>query len=115
VYVADKRGGYPFLAELAECAADQLAIEFAQPRLDPTVLAPVAAKTIVLGVLDLSTNDVEPPTVIADRLRAVLDVVPPERLVAAPDCGLKFLTRPVAFAKLAALVEGAALVRQEVS
>jgi 5-methyltetrahydropteroyltriglutamate--homocysteine methyltransferase len=114
VYVADKRGGYPFLAELAECTADQLAIEFAQPRLDPTVLAPLATKTIVLGVLDLSTTDVEPPNVIADRLRAALDVVPPERLVAAPDCGMKFLTRPVAFAKLAALVEGTAQVRAEV-
>src|SRR3954453_11560371 len=100
VYVADKSGGYPFLAELADCAADQLAIEFAQPKLEPSVLAPVAAKTIVLGVLDLSTPDVEPPSVIADRLRAVLDVVPPERLVAAPDCGLKFLSRPLAFAKL---------------
>src|SRR6476661_2380168 len=91
VYVADKSGGYPFLAELADCAADQLAIEFAQPRLDPSVLAPVAAKTIVLGVVDLSTDGVEPPTVIADRLRAALEVVPPERLVAAPDCGMKFL------------------------
>ena len=53
-YVSDKSGGYPFLAELADCAADQLAVEFAQPRLDPAVLAPLAAKTIVLGVLDLS-------------------------------------------------------------
>jgi 5-methyltetrahydropteroyltriglutamate--homocysteine methyltransferase len=113
VYVADKRGGYPFLAELAECAADQLAIEFAQPRLDPSLLVPLAAKTIVLGVLDLSTPDVEAPHVIADRLRAALEVVPPERLVAAPDCGMKFLTRPVAFAKLAALVQGAAQVRAE--
>ena len=114
VYVADKSGGYPFLAELADCAADQLAIEFAQPRLDPAVLAPVAAKTIVLGVVDLSTNDVEPPDLIADRLRAALEVVPPERLVAAPDCGMKFLPRPVAYAKLAALVEGAAQVRAEI-
>ena len=86
-------GGYPFLAELADCAADQIAVEFAQPRLDPAVLAPLAAKTIVLGVLDLSTNEVEPPGLIVDRLRAVLDVVPPERLVAAPDCGMKFLPR----------------------
>ena len=113
VYVADKSGGYPFLAELADCAADQLAIEFAQPRLDAAVLAPVAAKTIVLGVLDLSTDDVEPPTVIADRLRTALEVVPPERLVAAPDCGMKFLTRSLAFAKLEAMAEGAAQVRAE--
>ena len=73
---ATSRGGYPFLAELADCAADQIAVEFAQPRLDPAVLAPLAGKTIVLGVLDLSTADVEPPEVIADRLRAALAVVP---------------------------------------
>lgn len=114
VYVTDKSGGYPFLAELAECAADQLAVEFAQPRLDPQVLAPLTAKTIVLGVLDLSTPDAEPPDVVARRLRAALEVVPPERLVAAPDCGMKFLARPLAFAKLVALVEGAAQVRAEI-
>ncbi|MEO5901193.1 MAG: 5-methyltetrahydropteroyltriglutamate--homocysteine methyltransferase [Ilumatobacteraceae bacterium] len=114
VYVADKTGGYPFLAELAECAADQLAIEFAQPRLDPTVLTPLAGKTIVLGVLDLSTQDIEPPSVIADRLRSALDVVAPERLVAAPDCGMKFLPRSVAFGKLQALAEAAAMVRAEI-
>jgi 5-methyltetrahydropteroyltriglutamate--homocysteine methyltransferase len=114
VYVADKSGGYPFLAELAECTADQLAIEFAQPRLDPSVLQPLAGKTIVLGVLDLSTEDIEPPALIADRLRAALEVVPPERLIAAPDCGMKFLPRAVAFAKLAAMVEGAAQVRAEI-
>ncbi len=115
VYVADKSGGYPFLAELADCAADQLAIEFAQPHLDATVLAPLSHKTIVLGVLDLSTNDVEPATVIAERLRAALQFIPPEQLVAGPDCGMKFLPRPVAFAKLAAMVEGAAIVRAELS
>lgn len=115
VYVTDKSGGYPFLAELADCAADQLAVEFAQPRLDPAVLVPLAAKTIVLGVVDLSTNEVESPDVIADRLRAALDVIPAERLVAAPDCGMKFLPRSVAFAKLAALAAGAALVRAELA
>ncbi|HEY4331619.1 MAG TPA: cobalamin-independent methionine synthase II family protein [Ilumatobacteraceae bacterium] len=113
-YVTDKSGGYPFLAELAECSADQLAIEFAQPRLDPVVLEPLKAKTIVLGVLDLSTNDVEPAEVIADRLRSALTIIPPQQLVAAPDCGMKFLPRSVAFAKLVALVQGAAIVRGEV-
>jgi 5-methyltetrahydropteroyltriglutamate--homocysteine methyltransferase len=115
VYVNDKSGGYPFLAELADCSVDQLAVEFAQPRLDPIVLAPLAAKTIVLGVLDLSTDEVEAPTLIAKRLRAALEVIPPERLVAAPDCGMKFLTREVAFAKLSALVEGAAQIRAELA
>ncbi len=113
VYVADKSGGYPFLAELAECAADQIAVEFAQPGRRPTC-STLAGKTIVLGVLDLSTNDVEPPAVIADRLRAALDIVPPERLVAGPDCGMKFLPRAVAFAKLQSMVAGAAIVRDEV-
>ncbi|MEP7047511.1 MAG: 5-methyltetrahydropteroyltriglutamate--homocysteine methyltransferase, partial [Ilumatobacteraceae bacterium] len=88
--------------------------EFAQPRLDPTVLAPLAAKTIVLGVLDLSTQDVESPNAIADRLRSALDVLAPERLVAAPDCGMKFLPRSVAFGKLQALAEAAAMVRAEI-
>ncbi len=114
IYVSDKRGGYPFLSELAECAADQLAIEFAQPRLDPSVLASLGSKIVVLGVIDLSTEQVETPEVVADRLRAALHVVSPERLIAAPDCGMKFLPRSLAFAKLAALAEGAALVRAEI-
>jgi 5-methyltetrahydropteroyltriglutamate--homocysteine methyltransferase len=115
IYVRDKSGGYPFLAELADCAADQIAVEFAQPRLDPAVLVPLAAKTIVLGVLDLSTDEVESAAVVASRLRAALDVVAPERLVAAPDCGMKFLPRPVARAKLAALVAGAAQARADIA
>ena len=115
VYVSDKSGGYPFLAELADCAVDQVAVEFAQPRLDPHVLEPLADKTIVLGVVDLSTHDVELASVVADRLRAALRVIPAERLIAAPDCGMKFLPRSVAFAKLAALAGGAALVRAELT
>jgi 5-methyltetrahydropteroyltriglutamate--homocysteine methyltransferase len=113
VYVKHKSGGYPFLAELAECTADQIAVEFAQPHLDATILAPLAGagKTIVLGVLDLSTADVEAPELIADRLRAALAVVPAERLVAGPDCGMKFLPRAAAIGKLEAMVAGAALVR----
>jgi 5-methyltetrahydropteroyltriglutamate--homocysteine methyltransferase len=115
VYVSDKRGGYPFLDQLAGCAVDQLSVEFAQPRLQPDVLRPLDGKTIVLGVVDLSTTDVEPAELIATRLRAALDVVAPERLVAAPDCGMKFLPRAAAFAKLRALAEGAAMVRAELS
>ena len=115
VYVADKSGGYPFLAELADCAADQIAVEFAQPQTRRGGAEPLSGKTIVLGVLDLSTDDVEPPEVIAGRLRAALEVVPPEQLVAGPDCGMKFLPRAAAFAKLQSLVAGAALVRDEVS
>ncbi len=113
VYVKDKRGGYPFLTELAACAVDQLSIEYAQPALTPQVLGQLGDKTVVLGVVDLSTEDVEPETLIAERLRAALRVIPAERLVAAPDCGMKFLPRKVARAKLAAMVAGAVRVRQE--
>lgn len=115
VYVSDKRGGYPFLSELAGCDADQLALEFAQPGLDASVLAPLVGKTIVLGVLDLSTPEVEPVELIVQRLRAALELVPPEQLVAGPDCGMKFLPRAAANAKLAAMVEGARLVRAEIA
>src|SRR2546426_1179391 len=83
------------------------------PSLDCPVLADLRGKTVVLGVLDLSTSDVESPEVVAERIRRVLPYVPAERLVVAPDCGMKYLMRDVAFAKLSAMVEGAALVRAE--
>ena len=111
--VHDRPPGYPFLAELADCAADMLAIEAAQPRLDPAVLEPIAGKTVVVGVLDLSDDaPVETPEVVAERIEAALTVIPPERLQVGPDCGMKYLPRDVAFAKLRALVEGARLVRE---
>ncbi|MFN0092044.1 MAG: 5-methyltetrahydropteroyltriglutamate--homocysteine methyltransferase [Acidimicrobiales bacterium] len=113
VYVKDKRGGYPFLAELADAAVDQLAIEAAQPALDLSVLRELGDKTIVLGVLDLGDKAAETPEQVAQRLHAALEHVPAERLVAAPDCGMKFLPRATAFAKLQALAQGAALVRAE--
>ena len=114
--VHERPPGYPFLAELAECVADQLAIEAAQPRLDPAVLEPVAAKTIVLGVLDLSdTAPVETPEEVAARIERALEVVPAERLHVGPDCGMKYLPRDVAYAKLRALVAGAALVRSQLA
>jgi 5-methyltetrahydropteroyltriglutamate--homocysteine methyltransferase len=110
--VAERPPGYPFLAELAHCAADQLAIEAAQPGLDPSVLAPIAAKTIIVGVLDLRDDAaVETPEVVAQRIERALEFVPPERLQVGPDCGMKYLPRDVAYAKLRALVAGAALVR----
>ncbi len=115
IYVSNKQGGYPFLAELAETAVDQISIEYSQPGLSPDVLRLLGAKTVVLGCVDLSTEDVEPPEVIAARLRAALEVIPAERLVAAPDCGMKFLPRAVAAAKLTALAAGAAIVRAELN
>ena len=109
--VKDKPSGYPFLRELNDCRATHLSLEAAQPGLDPEVLRQVPDKTIVLGVLDLGSEEVETPEVVAERIRRALEVVPPERLVVAPDCGMKYLPRDVAFAKLRALVEAAAQVR----
>jgi 5-methyltetrahydropteroyltriglutamate--homocysteine methyltransferase len=111
--VHDRPSGYPFLRELDECAATHLSLEAAQPQLDPEVLREVADKTIVLGVLDLGTRDVETPEVVAERIERALTVVPPERLVVAPDCGMKYLPRDRAFRKLEAMVAGARLVGED--
>jgi 5-methyltetrahydropteroyltriglutamate--homocysteine methyltransferase len=112
--VRERPPGYPFLAELGDCAADVLAIEAAQPRLDPSVLEPLAGKTVVVGVLDLSDPAAETPEVVAERIEAALEFVAPERLQVGPDCGMKYLSRELAFAKLRALVEGARMVRARV-
>ncbi|MBX5442264.1 MAG: cobalamin-independent methionine synthase II family protein [Solirubrobacteraceae bacterium] len=108
-----KPAGYAFLPELADCAADQISIEAAQPRLDLGILRELAGKTVVLGVLDLADPEVETPEAVAERIRAALQWVPAERLVVAPDCGMKYLPRPTAFAKLRAMCDGAALVRAQ--
>ena len=88
-------------------AAAHVSIEAAQPDLDPEVLRALPSKTIVLGVLDLGSPEVETPERVAERIGRALEVVPRKRLVVAPDCGMKYLPRPVAFAKLRALVAGA--------
>jgi 5-methyltetrahydropteroyltriglutamate--homocysteine methyltransferase len=114
--VADKPSGYPFVAELNACAAQQISLETAQPQLDPSFLAQLPDKTIVLGVLDLADDaPVETAEEVARRIRRALEYVPPERLVVGPDCGMKYLPREVAFAKLCAMVEGARLVRAELA
>jgi 5-methyltetrahydropteroyltriglutamate--homocysteine methyltransferase len=112
--VKDKPTGYSFLPELEGTTASQISIEAAQPRLDPSVLKNFS-KTIMVGVIDLGNKAVETPQEVAARIRAALKYVPAERLVAAPDCGMKYLTREAAFGKLKALAEGAALVRKEIS
>jgi 5-methyltetrahydropteroyltriglutamate--homocysteine methyltransferase len=109
--VHDKPDGYPFLAELGDCAADVLAIEAAQPGLDAAALEAIAHKTVIVGVLDLSTEAVETPEQVAERIEAALAVVPAERLQVGPDCGMKYLSRESAFGKLRALVDGARIVR----
>jgi 5-methyltetrahydropteroyltriglutamate--homocysteine methyltransferase len=107
--VHERLAGYPFLRELNDCRATHVSLEAAQPGLDPEVLRELPDKAIVLGVLDLGAEEVETPEVVADRIRRALEVVPPERLVVAPDCGMKYLPRERAFAKLEAMVAGARL------
>jgi 5-methyltetrahydropteroyltriglutamate--homocysteine methyltransferase len=112
--VSGKPGGYSYLPELNGCRADQISIEAAQPRLDPGVLRELSKKTVIFGVLDLGSHIVETPEIVAGRIRSALAHIPPTRLVLAPDCGMKYLPRDVAFGKLKAMVEGAKIVRAEV-
>ena len=107
--------GYSFLPELADSTADQISIEAAQPKLDLGVLHDLSPKKILLGVLDLGDIKVETPKKVADRIRKGLKHLPAERLIPAPDCGMKYLPREVALGKLKALSEGAAIVRAEIS
>jgi 5-methyltetrahydropteroyltriglutamate--homocysteine methyltransferase len=107
--------GYSFLPELAGSAVQQVSIETAQSKLDCSVLEKLPSKTIILGVLDLSDMTIETPERVAARIRRALPHVPAERIVVAPDCGLKYLPREVAFGKMQAMVEGAKLVRAELS
>jgi len=111
--VHDRPSGYPFLAELNDCAATHISLEAAQPELDPQVLRALPDKTILLGVLDLGSSEAETADVVAGRIRRALEVVPSERLVVAPDCGMKYLSRELAFAKLRSMVEGARHVRED--
>jgi 5-methyltetrahydropteroyltriglutamate--homocysteine methyltransferase len=111
--VHDRLPGYPFLRELNDCRATHISLEAAQPDLDAEVLRDLPGKTIVLGVLDLGAEEVEAPATVAGRIRRALAVVPAERLVVAPDCGMKYLPRRRAFGKLQAMVEGARLVRKD--
>jgi len=112
--VKGKPSGYSFLPQLAETTATQISIEAAQPRLELSVLNELGKKTVMLGVIDLGTTEVETPQTVAERIRAGLKHVPAERLVVAPDCGMKYLPRDVAFSKLVSLVEGAKIVRREI-
>jgi 5-methyltetrahydropteroyltriglutamate--homocysteine methyltransferase len=112
--VRDKPSGYSFLAELENSTAQQISIEAAQPRLDLAVLRKLPSKTIILGVIDLSDMAVETPDIVAGRIRAALPHVAPERLVVAPDCGMKYLPHAVAYGKMKAMVDGARIVRQEI-
>jgi len=107
--------GYSFLPEFASSPVQQVSIETAQSGLDCSVLKTLPGKTVILGVLDLSDMKVETPETVAARIRRALPHVSPDRIVVAPDCGLKYLPREVAFGKMCAMVEGAKIVRKELA
>ena len=113
--IHDRPAGYSFLPELADCSCDQISIETAQSGLDCSVLAALDGKTIILGVLDLNDMTVETPDTVAERVRRALPYVPAERLVLAPDCGMKYLPPDAAFGKLTAMTTAAARLRAEMN
>jgi 5-methyltetrahydropteroyltriglutamate--homocysteine methyltransferase len=106
--------GYSFLGELAGCSCGQVSIETAQSNLDCSVLRLLPGKKIILGVIDLNDMAVETPQAVAARIRRALPYARPEDLIVAPDCGMKYLPREVAFGKMKAMVEGARIMRLEI-
>jgi len=112
---ASKPTGYSFLPGLADSIAEQISIEAAQPKLDLGVLKDLAGKKVMLGVLDLGTDEIETPQLVAQRIRAGLKYLKLANLIPAPDCGMKYMPREIAFGKLKALADGAAIVRKEIS
>jgi 5-methyltetrahydropteroyltriglutamate--homocysteine methyltransferase len=113
--IHERPSGYSFLPELAGCPAHGISIETAQSKLDCSVLEKLKEKKIILGVLDLSTAEVETPEQVAARIRRALPHCPAERMIVAPDCGLKYLPRASAFGKIKAMAAGAAIVRRELA
>jgi 5-methyltetrahydropteroyltriglutamate--homocysteine methyltransferase len=113
--VKGRPAGYDFLPEFASSKVHQISIETAQSKLDCAVLEKLPGKTIILGVIDLSTVDVESADTVADRIRRALPHAPAEKIIVATDCGMKYLPRESAFGKLKSMVEGARLVRNELS
>ena len=112
---AAKPKAYEFLAELDRSSVDIISIEAAQPRLDPAILAELPSKRIMYGVIDLNDPAIETAETVADRIREALPYIDPERLIIAPDCGMKYHPREVAFGKLKAMVDGAKIVRGELA
>jgi 5-methyltetrahydropteroyltriglutamate--homocysteine methyltransferase len=111
--IHNRPSAYAILPSLAACTCDQISIETAQSKLDLSVLRDLEGKQIILGVLDLSDPEVETAEVVAARIRRALEVVDAERIVVAPDCGMKYLPRATANGKMRAMVAGAAIVRAE--
>jgi 5-methyltetrahydropteroyltriglutamate--homocysteine methyltransferase len=113
--IHQRPSAYSFLPELEAADVKQISIETAQSHLDCSVLAALSSKTVMLGVLDLADMTVETPAIVADRIRRALPYVDASKIVVAPDCGLKYLPRDVAFGKMRAMVEAALVVRSELS
>ncbi len=111
--IHERPEGYSFLPELSGCCVNQVSIETAQSNLDTSVLENLRGKTVILGVIDLSTHEVETPDTVANRIRRALPHVDADKIIVAPDCGMKYLPRDVAFGKMKAMADGAALVRAE--
>ncbi len=113
--IHERPSGYSFLPQFKGCSCNQVSIETAQSNLDTAVLEELRGKSIILGVLDLSDMTVETPETVAARIRRALPHVDADKVIVAPDCGLKYLPREVAFGKMKAMADGAAIVRAEVS
>ncbi len=111
--IHSRPNGYSFLSELSGCSCKQISIETAQSNLDCAVLKTLPGKKIILGVIDLNDITVEAPQTVAARIRRALPHARAEDLIVAPDCGMKYLPREVAFGKMKAMVEGARIVRAE--
>jgi 5-methyltetrahydropteroyltriglutamate--homocysteine methyltransferase len=111
--IHERPSGYSFLPELAGCSCDAVSVETAQSQLDCSVLAELPGKKIILGVINLGDHAVETPDVVADRIRRALPYVPAEDVIVAPDCGMKYLPRAVAFDKMRAMADGARILREE--
>ena len=110
--IHERPEGYSFLPELSGCPVHDISIETAQSNLDTAVLEKLPGKTIILGVIDLSSNEVESAETVAERIRRALPHVDADRIIVAPDCGMKYLTREASFGKMKAMVDGAAIVRE---
>ena len=111
--IHERPSGYSFLPELADCRCAQVSIETAQSKLDTSVLRKLGDKKILVGCIDLSDMNIETPQLVADRIRRALEHVPADRVILAPDCGMKYLPREVAQGKLRAMVEAAKMLRRE--
>ena len=112
--IHERPSGYSFLGELRGCHCQQISLETAQSGLDCAVLQQLPDQKIILGVIDLSNMQIETPEVVADRIRRALPYAAAENIIIAPDCGMKYLPRDVAYGKMLAMVEGARIMRREV-